>query len=146
MTQTREKTVFAEVTVKLPVTLDRVLCLLCSALEGGSNYWYMIEDYEFPDGVKYADFKEGGKYQIPDDYWHPAQLIPTHPGCSVIFTDNERDDGEKFRLNREALVKGLEVMATKYPRHWTDFMQENDDAETGDVYLQCCLFGEAIYG
>ncbi len=145
-TQKTEEIVFTEVTMKMPVNLDRVLCLLCSALEGGSNYWYMIERYDLPKNMPYKDFKEGGKYQYPDNYAHPAQLIPTYPGCAVIFTVTEEDDGKEYRLDREALERGLRIMAEKYPRHWTNFVQENDDAETGDVYLQCCLFGEIVYG
>jgi len=37
-------------------------------------------------------------------------------------------------------------MAEKYPRHFHNFLEENDDAETGDVFIQCCLFGEIVYG
>lgn len=37
-------------------------------------------------------------------------------------------------------------MPVKYPRHWADVLAENDDATTGDVFLQCCLFGECIFG
>ena len=50
------------------------------------------------------------------------------------------------RLDLNAIKKGLQIMAEKYPRHMGDFLNENDDADTGDVFLQCCLFGEAIYG
>jgi hypothetical protein len=25
-------------------------------------------------------------------------------------------------------------------------LNENDDADTGDVFLQLCLFGEVVYG
>jgi hypothetical protein len=32
------------------------------------------------------------------------------------------------------------------PRHFADVLNENDDAGTGDVFLQCCLFGEIIFG
>jgi hypothetical protein len=44
-----------------------------------------------------------------------------------------------------AIKSGLKVMAEKYPHHWQDFVSENDDAITGDVFLQCCLFGEIVY-
>jgi len=38
------------------------------------------------------------------------------------------------------------VMAKKEPRHFADFLKEDYDETTGDVFLQCCLFGEVIYG
>jgi hypothetical protein len=37
-------------------------------------------------------------------------------------------------------------MADKYPRHIADILSENDDATTGDVFLQLCLFGDVVYG
>jgi hypothetical protein len=40
----------------------------------------------------------------------------------------------------------LRLMAEKEPRHFADFMQENDDAVTGDVFLQCVLLKAVIYG
>jgi hypothetical protein len=49
-------------------------------------------------------------------------------------------------LDRVAILEGLRIMAEKEPRHFADFMTENDDADTGDVFLQCCLYGEVIYG
>jgi hypothetical protein len=37
-------------------------------------------------------------------------------------------------------------MAREYGRHFSDMIAENDDATTADVFLQCCLFGELVYG
>jgi len=114
-------------------------------MEGGSNYWYLITDYVFPEGVSYVDFKEGGKH-AEDEYWHPSQLIPFVDGCSLLIRDAEDEDGPEFVLGRAAITQGVEAMKANYPKHWDDFVNENDDADTGDVFLQCCLFGELVYG
>jgi hypothetical protein len=37
-------------------------------------------------------------------------------------------------------------MRDQYPRHYADLVEENDDAITGDVFLQLAVFGELIYG
>jgi hypothetical protein len=37
-------------------------------------------------------------------------------------------------------------MVEKYPRHYADFKDGDEDASTGDVFLQCCIFGEVVYG
>ena len=34
----------------------------------------------------------------------------------------------------------------QYPHHYANAITEDHDAETGDVYLQLCLFGELIFG
>jgi hypothetical protein len=56
-----------------------------------------------------------------------------------------RPDPAIRRLDLSSLARGLEEMATKYPRHFADFVNENTDEITADVYLQCCLFGEVVY-
>jgi hypothetical protein len=136
------------VTVKMEVSDQTIRDLLVSALEGGSNYWYCISDYRFPEGVSYEDFQEGGQFTL-DEYYHPTQLIPFHEGCEMVFIDVDTQDEperEEFVLNKEALQRGLQVMADEYPKHFADATGEDWDAITADVYLQCCLFGKIVYG
>jgi hypothetical protein len=54
---------------------------------------------------------------------------------------------DKLRiLDNEAVQLGLQIMAKDYPNHFADLVNETGDATTDDVFLQCCLFGELIYG
>jgi hypothetical protein len=50
-----------------------------------------------------------------------------------------------FRLDLKSIGLGLDALAAKYPRHFADLVNENTDAITANVLLQCCLFGELIY-
>lgn len=143
------------VSVTHDIDIERIRGLLCCGFEGGVGYWCQIIDYTFPDGVKYDDFREGGKRQDPENYWHPCQLVPTTNGCAVICNidageglseEEEKQNEEGLRLDLEAIGRGLKIMANKYPHHFADFIQENDDATTGDVFIQCCLLGEIVYG
>jgi hypothetical protein len=34
----------------------------------------------------------------------------------------------------------------QYRSHFGDMIGETGDATTGDVFLQCCLLGEVVYG
>lgn len=132
---------------KINVTDEQIKGLLCSALEGGSNYWYMVEKFRLAPGLSYADFQQGGKMQDPKNYWHPYQLIPLVDGCSLEISDMEGENPKKiYRLNKSAIRKGLEVMVEKYPKHFADMISGNDDACTGDVFLQCAVLGDVIYG
>lgn len=140
---TDDFTVQAEVTAPE----SRVKDLLVSAFEGGSNYWYQIVDFQFAPGYDYQDFQEGGRMTDPDNYYHPAQLIPFAPGCGLWIVDiNEGEDSERWLLDRAAMQRGLALMAQNHPHHFADFMEENDDANTGDVFLQLSLFGELVFG
>lgn len=148
----------AHFSLSAPVTLraERIAALLCCAFEGGSNYWYRNATAVLPSGEfrpaptepargwRMSDFAEGGRGQVFDSYWHWTQVLPfVGDGAVEISTD---DDPTPFRLDRGALERGLKLMAEKHPRHWADVVGDNADAETGDVFLQLCLFGEVVYG
>lgn len=150
---TKAETVLSGTFASLPITVDvptkRICDLLVGAFEGGSNYWYTELDYDLPEGITYDDFKEGGKFTDPDDYRHPLELVPFVEGCALTLKDAEGDEPDKvYRIDRAALLKGLELFAKdeKLKRHWRDFIDENDDAITADVFLQFVVFGECLYG
>jgi hypothetical protein len=117
------------VKVQVPITVERIKDLLCSAIEGGSNYWVGTLD------------RKGGITRAQAEY---RQDVPFVKGGWLELI--EQDDEKTHRLDIKKIKSGMQVFATKFPRHFGDFMDENDDAETGDVFLQCCIFGDTIYG
>lgn len=132
------------VTVECPITSYQLYCQLTAAFEGGSNYW--IKFAEVVDKDK-TDGKEGVYLQD----W-------PFLGAAILITV-KKDPGKTkraphakhiWRLDREALIKGAKTMAAlkkgEGGHHWGNVVQDDGDAETGDVYLQCCLFGEIIFG
>jgi len=134
-----------EITTTLKIKKSRIGDLLCSAFEGGSNYWYRIEEFIKPKIVKCYS---ASSYETdPKPYRHIDW--PLSYGGALVVSDALAVDGEDVRVTRidmPKLLKGLEIFHTKYPRHYNDWIEENDDAATGDVFLQCCCFGEIIYG
>ncbi len=56
------------------------------------------------------------------------------------------DEKARYTLTLGKIKKGLTIMAKKYPKHFASILEENTDADTADVLLQCALFGELIYG
>jgi hypothetical protein len=133
--------VVTEISVKIPITKQRISDLLCSAFEGGSNYWYWIEKFVKPPVLEWQN--DPKKVYQHLDY-------PLNEGGALIISDKEDDNPTKskktYRLDLESIVKGIQFMAEKYPRHFADMVSEDFDATTGDVFLQCCLFDEVIYG
>jgi hypothetical protein len=61
---------------------------------------------------------------------------------SILFEDVE---GDKHVLNQKKVERGLELFVRTAPSHYRDWQAENDDAFTGDVFLQLCLFGDIVY-
>jgi hypothetical protein len=70
---------------------------------------------------------------------------PLNRGGFLMVGDIEKDMPDAL-LDLGTIRSGLQVMAYSYPRHWHDFINDNEDAATGDVFLQCCLYGEVIFG
>lgn len=122
------------------VSFQRVAYLLCSAIEGGSNYWAEIKSVKKPKEFSFMlDSDLGGENPKADLVDYPFN------GGSITFADSEGDMPDSV-LDLEAIGKGLQVMATNHPNHWQDVLNENEDATTGDVFLQCCLYGEIVFG
>ena len=137
-TTTNKPTTF-KVTTEVEITLTRVADLLCCAFEGGSNYWYQIK-------LKKAPAEFAFRY-MPDLSDKPTSYTdyPLNRGGYLIVGDIE-GDMEDGLLDLGTIRYGLDTMAHKYPRHFQDLLNDNEDAITGDVFLQCCLWGEAIFG
>lgn len=139
--------------VEIEVSTDAVAGLLCSAFEGGSNYWLYRIDPVYGDGVTKADVTNGGKFVDAEDRsvpWEGVYVLPFVDGCGLKLTyDNPDHGGEEVAeqtINRQSLMDGLRSMAEKSPSHFGDVLSENCDADTGDVFLQHVLFGEVIFG
>lgn len=137
-------------TVTHEIPDERVRDLLVSALEGGCNYWCHGYKRQFASDVEIVDFKRGGRF-FNEEYGPGLEryVIPFVEGCALLMRVLEDEDEGKYayhRLDRTAMQRGLSLMLQKYPKHASDFLEENDDANTADVWLQLALFGEVIYG
>lgn len=109
------------------------------------NYWPTIK-------IKRSEYHlaEEHKNECLEDKW-AAILI--NGGTLVVYDeyemDSELNEGEqptKYALTLKDVRKGLRLMKKEYPSHYADLVEENDDAITGDVWLQLAVFGEVIYG
>lgn len=130
-----------KITVDVPD--DRVANCLVSALEGGSRHWSTIKSYHKPKGAL--------TFRLDKDQVFRHVDYPMSEGGAITINefDEDRprnDPGKDHRLDRAAIQRGLQVMAEQCPRHFAALVGENDDAETGDVLLQCALFGKIVYG
>lgn len=135
-----------EITTTKEITREQVANLLCSAFEGGSNYWYRIEVFHAPSSFQFnsgADLGEPAGYFKQIDY-------PLNPDGYLTVSDYHADPSMmvKRRLNYNSIKRGLQLMAEskEYAHHWRDLIVEDGDQVTADVFLQFCLFGEVVYG
>lgn len=109
----------------ISVTLDfdeeRVADLLIPAFESGIGYWCRIDRHAKPLAIVLGE-------------------------ASALLAEVESLTRRSYTLDRKAIIDGLTTFPKVAPRHFAQWMKGNEDAETGDVFLQCCLFGEVRYG
>ena len=124
-----------KVTGEIEIKEETVENMLIGAFEGGSNYWYEILKFNAPKNFNLSspDMKEFRHVSYPINF-----------GGSLVVGVKGEDIHDS--LDRNTINFGLEVMKNKYPKHFNDMIEENDDCVTADVFLQCCLFSEIVYG
>lgn len=125
-------------TVTLTFEDRQIADLLCGALEGGSNYWIA----EMKVHLGKDDANPYGEEACPGYLRAPFAT----EGKVIINPIDEKG----VTLNREAIQKGLHIFASLKDgaggHHFPNWIAGADDAETADVFLQCCVFGKIIFG
>jgi len=126
----------------MQITLDipskRLADLMVSAFEGATTYWAQAAHPSMPLGKEY----ESPWYSDPK-FWEGSFSV------DVRFDDPAKPEGNgkgRKTIGPDDVKKGFELMATKYGHHFGEFMRENEDAETADVFLQCVVLGDLVYG
>ncbi len=127
----------------LEIATGKIAGIVCCALEGGTGYWAKIEvvpgDAKPPAPGSWGD-------TFPDAHEFKHIWCALTPGAHIKVWDAESPDELLGTLDLEACMRGLALMQAKYPKHFADFLDETDDATTGDVFMQCAVLGEVTYG
>lgn len=105
--------------LKLKVKIEDIVVLFISACEGGSNYW--CEELT-PFG------KTGDAYE--------SMLA----GFSLV------ERRKRHSVFPKDIQKALDLFPIEAPHQFGQFIADNADASTGDVFLQLCVFKKVIYG
>ena len=121
------------------LTNDTRSCLLTSALEGGSNYWLDLPKSTW-DKIK--------KYKVVGDnnYISDLFLRAIEGGETLDIIDVEDENEILGTISLKSMRKGEKTMIKDYTQHFAAAISEGGDAETGDVYLQLCIFNDVVYG
>lgn len=148
--------------LSVPIPRERIADLLCSALEGGSNYWYMVVEKVEPKAWTWETVPTfATREEAEACSKHYLHYYPFNEGGALLINDENADEPElktPVRLDWERIAYGLsqwvedamkpdeDKTRTAHPFHLADFIKGNEDNETADVFLQYCIFGKVIYG
>lgn len=125
MKTTSEK---ATITCTIALPTERVIDLIITALEGGSNYWYWIEE----------------KINIPNGMSYSEAFAETALTTGVNVNDIETNEA-LGRITIDSIIKAISIIAEKYPHHLEGILGDYD-AETADVFFQCAVMGDIVFG
>lgn len=122
-------------TTAIPLTISgitwrKITDQIVSAVEGGSAYW--ASTFWPVDPVKTS--------VVP---WYDDEKI--WAGNFKIKIHDTEEDKDVF-FTPEGLRKGLQWLADNHLHRIEQIVKETGDAETADVFLQACLFGDIVYG
>jgi hypothetical protein len=138
-----------------------IIDLFVTALEGGSNYWYLMD---LPDNIKsYGDYTseavgeyilQGGYIEFYDVEEYREVQRNFRNGYYDISGDlkNEKEyqeDLEKTKLgyvDMDKILDTIPVLKKNYPKIWENILLENADAGDADAFLQLCVMGDVVFG
>ena len=138
-----------------------IIDLFVTALEGGSNYWYLMD---LPNNIKsYGDYTseavgeyilQGGYIEFYDVEEYREVQRNFRNGYYDISGDlkNEKEyqeDLEKTKLgyvDMDKILDTIPVLKKNYPKIWENILLENADAGDADVFLQLCVMGDVVFG
>lgn len=121
--------------------------LMVTAFEGGSNYWIGTVNVSVETRKLHSIFASEFGNTVTSWRWYhqvPFVLAGTS-GYKGHELEMDTPAG-KFYLTINKLFDGLKLMHEEASTHYNNFISENWDAITADVFLQYALFGEVIFG
>ena len=123
--------------VTINITKEQRENLLCSAIEGGSNYWYYFntKSCQAIDNIAPKD----GKTPFVDRLYTALEKGLT---VAVQDCDTMKTIGQ---LSIESIEKGEQLMADKYADDFADIVADTDDANTADIWFQLAVIGRVEY-
>ena len=116
------------------VTREQVASLLFCGFKGRPRQWWKIDAVTEPPAFNFRAHSNLILRQLD---------CPLNEGGWLELSTGT--ESEALRLDLASIANGLNVMASKSPRHFVDFLNDNADGITGDAFLQCCLLGEVIH-
>lgn len=120
-----DMTFVGTVTQTVDIPRQMVSDIMCTALEGGINYWCdAVSAEEWPEEAEYA-----------------SDVI----GFGSVLEIHDAEDDETYRLTLEMFLDGLGKAAAHYGQSVEQFY-DNHDAEYADLVVQFALFDKVVYG
>lgn len=137
-----------KITTMVEIPPRRIADLMVVAIESscGINYWCKSVHLLVPN-------EEDASASSPTKgCWYDNDAIYDDPGLKIIVKElesSQNDRDGRWHLDLPKMERAFYLMqefGTPKGWHWQDFLNENEDATTADVWFQLAVFGEVVYG
>lgn len=115
--------------------------LIVTALEGGSNFWYLIKDEADAEIRKYKDSNN-----LHNNCFSEWVFVALENGAKIQIHDIEDEENLLGTLTIESLHKATRLISEKYPAEYANMLEEDYDADSADIFFQLAVMGEVVYG
>jgi len=131
-----------EIKINQIVSREILEDIFVTALEGGSNYWYLL-----PESSINAIRKAVPKSEDPYLSTAILKAILDHD-VKVPIEDAENEGDIVGVITRSTMQPRLQLLAESKENQWAleRHMRENGDAGSADVVFQYLTMGEVVYG
>jgi hypothetical protein len=127
------------ITINRGMDYDSFENLIVTALEGGSNYWYMI-DLDNSVGIKlYSKDPRPNSIKIADALYNNKE-------SSVVVLDTEDEEETLGTLTYQSVRKCLESFPKDHQWALDNVLNGDYDANDADVVFQVLVMGDVVYG
>jgi hypothetical protein len=125
-------------TIPLNITKEQIADQLCTALEGGSNYWHMLGDVDriyFDKSLTLVDnlvrsFLADKEYEL-----------------NVYDIESDEDEPDLLgKVTYKSIGNAFTLMGAHYPKQLANIISGDYDADDSDVWFQLATMGEVVYG
>jgi hypothetical protein len=119
------------------ISYDLFEGILVTALEGGSNYWYMLDlnDMGVPK-EKYVG--EPLSVKVAKMIWYDR--------INLRVMDAEEEGALLGEVNLTTIKTAFEIICSQYPATYLNLIKEEYDADDADVFFQIATMGEITFG
>lgn len=124
--------------LELELTYETFENIIVTALEGGSNYWYVLGD------IKGIPMREEMPNKAPSEriahgLWH-------NKDSEVSILDLEDEDELLGTLTYNSVRFRMQTACDDYPKEVNMMISEDYDALTADTLFQVLVMGEVVFG
>lgn len=116
--------------------------IFVTALEGGSNYWYLIPSKEVKNIRKFVPKSEEPALSV-------AMFMAIFDrGLEVAIHDVENPEECLGNISLDSIMRTIKELSIdeNFNRFWNAEVREEGDAETSDAVFQYFVMGEIVFG